>query len=75
MNNLQEQANPVSVFILIIFELDQSQMKFRAFPFPVSVAKSVWSKLPNLKMEIHRKNWEVKHCPVKAVGSLNDLES
>ena len=70
---LQEQANLVSAFALV-FGLDQSQLKFRAYHFPFSTPGRDPSRLHQMAIQVHGPNWVPTQCPIRAVGSLKDLD-
>ena len=54
LGSLQQQANLVSAFALV-FGLDQSKMKFRAFRFPFDVPMDQRDQILPVEEEIHKK--------------------
>jgi hypothetical protein len=72
LGSLQEQANLVSAFELV-FGLDQSKMKFRAFRFPFDVPMNQRDRIPSIEMAVHKKGWHTETVRVKHLDTLKDL--
>ena len=72
LGSLQEQANLVSAFALV-FELDQSKTKFRAFRFPFDVPMDQRDPIIPMEVEVHKKGWQTDTVSVQHLGTLKDL--
>jgi hypothetical protein len=72
LGSLQEQANLVSAFALV-FGLDQSKAKFRAFRFPFDTPDEHKANLPMIDILVHKKGWQVDTVHVQSIGTLKDL--
>ena len=69
LGSLQEQANLVSAFALV-FGLDQSKTKFRAFRFPFDVPMD---QIIRMEVEVHKKGWQTDTVSVQHLDTLKDL--
>jgi hypothetical protein len=72
LDSLQEQANLVSAFALV-FGLDQSKTKFRAFRFPFDIPEEHRANLPTLDVMVHKAGWQADIVKVQPIGTLKDL--
>jgi hypothetical protein len=62
----------VSAFALI-FGLDQSKTKFRAFQFPFGIPEEYGLDAPPLEIVVHSVGWTPTKVAVPALGTLKDL--
>jgi len=72
LGSLQEQANLVSAFALV-FGLDQSRTKFRAFRFPFDIPMDQRDQIPPMEVVVHKKGWQTETVRVQHLGALKDL--
>ena len=73
LGSLQEQANLVSAFALV-FGLDQSRTKFRAFRFPFDIPMDQRNQIPpTMEVVVHKKGWQTETVRVQHLGTLKDL--
>ena len=72
LTSLQEQANLVSAFALV-FGLDQSKTKFRAFRFPFDVPEDQRDQLPAMNVQVHKQGWQTDSVLIQSIGTLKDL--
>jgi hypothetical protein len=70
--SLQEQANLVSAFALV-FGLDQSKAKFRAFHFPFGTPEEHRQSLDQLSILTHTAGWTAATVTIQNLGTLKDL--
>ena len=70
--SLQEQANLVSGFA-VVFELDQSKTKFRAFRTPFDTPEEHRAHLPTMGILVQKKGWQADAVRVQPIGSLTRM--
>ena len=72
LHSLQEQANLVLAFGLI-FGMDQSKSKFRAFQFLFVIPENYRQDAPPLEIVVHTVGWTPTTVAVPAIGALKYL--
>ena len=72
LTSLQEQANLVSAFALV-FSLDQSKTKFRAFRFQFDVPEDLRDQLPAINVQVYKQGRKMDSVLIQSIGTLKDL--
>ena len=62
----------MSAFALV-FGLDQSKTKFRAFRFSFDVPMDQRDQIIPMEVEVHKKGWQTDTVSVQHLGTLKDL--
>ena len=59
--------------VALVFGLDQSKTKFRAFRFPFDVPMDKRDQILPMEVEVHKKGLQTDTVSVQHLGTLKDL--